>query len=127
MKILYNQSMSNQQRPPNDHVEDTCPIARTARLVGDVWTILIVRDLMTGCQRFGQLEDSLGAISPKTLSQRLKALEAAGLVSRHVYPEVPPHVEYRLTEKGRALIPVIEAMRTFGEQYEPDAPTPDVG
>jgi DNA-binding HxlR family transcriptional regulator len=97
-----------------------CPIARTAELVGDTWTILIVRDLMGGARRFGQLQDSLGNVSPKTLSGRLKGLEHAGLITRHAFAEIPPRVEYTLTEKGHALSAIIEAMRLFGEQYLPD-------
>lgn len=98
------------------HVD--CPIERTARLIGDVWTLLIVRDLIDGCKRFSELEESLGRISPKTLSQRLKMLEAAQIVTRHAHLEIPPRVEYGLTEKGQALGSIIEAMRTFGEQYD---------
>lgn len=95
----------------------SCPIARTAELVGDTWTILIVRDLMNGARRFGQLQDSLGSVSPKTLSQRLKLLESAHILTRQAYAEIPPRVEYALTEKGRALGAIIEAMREFGEKH----------
>ncbi len=94
-----------------------CPVALTAKLVGDTWTILIVRDLMSGAKRFGQLQTSLGHVSPKTLSHRLKNLEAADIISRQAFPEIPPRVEYTLTEKGRALSDVIEAMGAFGDQY----------
>lgn len=94
-----------------------CPIARTAALVGDMWTILIVRDLMHGPRRFGQLQESLGNVSPKTLSQRLKMLEHANILTRHAFAEIPPRVEYTLTEKGGALSHIIEAMREFGEEY----------
>lgn len=106
------------------HTPDRCPIARTAALVGDTWTLLIVRDLMSGCKRFGELAESLHGISPRTLSQRLKRLETAGVITRRAFAEIPPRVEYALTEKGRALIPIIEAMRTFGERYGDD---PDAG
>lgn len=99
----------------NELYQLPCPIARTAYLVGDVWTLLIVRDLMAGSKRFGQLQESLGSVSPKTLSQRLKLLETAGLLTRHAYAEIPPRVEYSLTEKGRALSDIIEAMKHFGE------------
>jgi DNA-binding HxlR family transcriptional regulator len=99
---------------------DNCPIAQTARLIGDTWTLLIVRDLMRGCKRFGELEESLGRISPKTLSGRLKKLEAACVITRRAYAEIPPRVEYTLTAKGRALIPIMEAMQAFGEQFELD-------
>lgn len=104
-----------------DHSD--CPIARTARLVGDPWTLLIVRDLLSGPKRFGQLRESLGGISPKTLSQRLKMLEAADLITREQYKEIPPRVEYDLTEKGRALSDIIQAMFEFGERYLIDAPS----
>ena len=98
-----------------EHVD--CPIAKTARLVGDTWTLLIVRDLLKGPKRFGELQESLGNISPKTLSQRLKMLEAADLINRHAYAEIPPRVEYDLTEKGHALSEIIQAMSDFGERY----------
>jgi DNA-binding HxlR family transcriptional regulator len=94
-----------------------CPITRTAQLVGDLWAILIVRDLMSGTKRFGQLQESLGNISPKTLSHRLKLLESADIITRHAFAEIPPRVEYGLTEKGQALYSIVEAMRDFGEQY----------
>ncbi len=103
------------------HVPDHCPIARTARLIGDTWTLLIVRDLMRGHRRFGELEESLSGISPKTLSQRLRMLEAAGVITRQAFAEIPPRVEYALTEKGQALIPIIEAMEAFGERFPEDA------
>lgn len=96
-----------------------CPIARTAELVGDTWTILIVRDLMGGAKRFGQLQESLGHVSPKTLTQRLKRLESAGIITRQAFAEIPPRVEYRLTAKGTALHDIIEAMRGFGELHLP--------
>jgi len=100
--------------------EANCPIAKTARLVGDTWTLLIVRDLLSGPKRFGQLQDSLGSISPKTLSQRLKMLEHAKLINRHAYAEIPPRVEYDLTEKGEALSDIIQALFDFGERYLSD-------
>ncbi len=102
------------------HISDHCPIARTAALIGDAWTLLIVRDLMRGHKRFGELEESLSGISPKTLSQRLKMLEAAGVITRQAFAEIPPRVEYALTEKGEALIPHIEAMQAFGERFADD-------
>lgn len=109
--IDWNHDMST------SHSKNECPIARTAELVGDTWTILIVRDLMSGARRFGQLQESLGSVSPKTLSQRLKLLESAQILTRHAYAEIPPRVEYSLTEKGRALVTIIEAMREFGEKH----------
>ncbi len=102
---------------------DECPIARAAALVGDLWVLLIIRDLMDGAKRFKNLQESLGSISPKTLSQRLKMLEETGLLNREAFAEIPPRVEYSLTEKGLALADVIEAMRRYGEQHLP-APVP---
>ena len=97
-----------------------CPVAQTARIIGNRWTPLIVRDLADGCRRFSQLERSLGGISPKTLSERLKRMEECGVVARHCFAEVPPRVEYSLTDKGHALLPVIESMRTFGTEWLAD-------
>jgi DNA-binding HxlR family transcriptional regulator len=91
-----------------------CPIERTAALIGDRWSPLIVRDLAPGCRRFSELQRSLGGISPKTLSDRLRRLEDAGIVTRACFAEKPPRVEYRLTDKGHALLAVIESMRDFG-------------
>lgn len=94
-----------------------CPIERTAQIISRKWTLLIIRDLATGTKRFTELERSLRGISPKTLSERLRELEAQGVVERRTYPEVPVRVEYSLTDKGRALIPVIDCMRAYGERW----------
>jgi len=104
--------------PPAKEVR--CPIARTAILIGDRWTPLIVRDLEPGCRRFSELQRSLDGISPKTLSDRLRRLEEAEVISRTCFAEVPPRVEYRLTGKGHALLSVLESMRTFGEEWLAD-------
>ena len=96
---------------------DTCPVCRTADIVCAKWTMLVIRDLASGRTRFCELERSLAGISPRTLSLRLRALEEEGIVARQTYPEVPPRVEYALTDKGRALLPLIEDMRAFGEQW----------
>jgi DNA-binding HxlR family transcriptional regulator len=96
-----------------------CPVARTAQIIGNKWTPLIVRDLADGQRRFSELERSLEGISPKTLSERLKRLEEAAVIDRHCFAEVPPRVEYSLTEKGFALLPVIESMRKFGNTWLP--------
>jgi DNA-binding HxlR family transcriptional regulator len=95
-------------------VSACCPIERTAALIGDRWTPLIVRDLAPGCRRFSELQRSLGGISPKTLSDRLRRLEEAGVITRACFAEMPPRVEYRLTDKGLALLGIIENMREFG-------------
>jgi DNA-binding HxlR family transcriptional regulator len=97
--------------------DPTCPVCRTADIVCGKWTLLLVRDLAEGCTRFCELERSLTGISPRTLSLRLRALEEEGIVERHTYPEVPPRVEYALTEKGRALLPIIEDMRAYGRRW----------
>lgn len=99
-----------------------CPVARTAEIIGNKWTPLIVRDLARGERRFSELERSLVGISPKTLSERLKRLEEAGVVTRDCFAEVPPRVEYALTAKGFALLPVIESMRAFGRSWLGDEP-----
>jgi DNA-binding HxlR family transcriptional regulator len=97
--------------------DPTCPVCRTADIVCGKWTLLLVRDLAEGRSRFCELERSLNGISPRTLSLRLRALEEEGIVERQTYAEVPPRVEYSLTTKGRALIPIIEGMRTYGERW----------
>jgi DNA-binding HxlR family transcriptional regulator len=96
---------------------EQCPVGRVAHLVGDKWVLLIIRDLITSRKRFGELQKSLGSISPRTLSARLSVLEEVGLVEREAYPEIPPRVEYSLTEKGRALLPLITLMRDYGEKW----------
>jgi DNA-binding HxlR family transcriptional regulator len=96
---------------------DTCPVCRTADIVCGKWTLLVIRDLAEGRSRFCELERSLHGISPRTLSLRLRALEEAGIVERQTFPEVPPRVEYALTAKGRALVPLIEDMRAYGLKW----------
>ncbi|MBV9002132.1 MAG: helix-turn-helix transcriptional regulator [Solirubrobacterales bacterium] len=96
---------------------ETCPVCRTAEIVCGKWTLLVIRDLAEGRSRFCELERSLQGISPRTLSLRLRALEEEGIVERQTFPEVPPRVEYALTVKGRALVPLIEDMRAYGLQW----------
>src|SRR5438477_11483654 len=98
-------------------VNETCPVCRTADIICGKWTLLLIRDLSEGMSRFCELERSLAGISPRTLSLRLRALEQEGIVERNTYPEVPPRVEYALTEKGRALLPLIEDLRSFGREW----------
>src|SRR6476619_4979058 len=97
--------------------QDTCPVCATAEVVCGKWTLLVIRDLAEGRSRFCELERSLQGISPRTLSLRLRALEEEGIVERQTFPEVPPRVEYALTEKGMALVPLIESMRTYGTEW----------
>jgi DNA-binding HxlR family transcriptional regulator len=95
----------------------TCPVCKTAEVVCGKWTLLLIRDLAAGSARFCELERSLEGISPRTLSLRLRALEEEGIVERHTYPEVPPRVEYALTPKGKALVPLVEDMRAYGMRW----------
>jgi DNA-binding HxlR family transcriptional regulator len=97
--------------------ENPCPVGCCAEIISGKWTLLLIRDLAEGSQRFCELERSLDGISPRTLSLRLRALEENGIVERRTYPEVPPRVEYALTDKGRALVPLIEDMRAYGRQW----------
>ena len=108
-------TVTHTARDQRDQV--VCPVARTAEIVSGKWTLLIIRDLTTGTQRFSELERSLEGISPKTLSERLSALEREGMLSRRTFAEVPPRVEYSLTEKGQALVTLIGAMREYGQRW----------
>ena len=102
--------------------DSPCPVGCCAELVSGKWTLLVIRDLADSSRRFCELERSLQGISPRTLSLRLRALEDCGIVVRHTYPEVPPRVEYVLTEKGRALVPLIEEMRSYGRRWLVETP-----
>ena len=95
-----------------------CPVATTLTLIGNTWEVLILRDLLGGTRRFGELKRSVGDVSQKVLTSKLREMEASGLVTRTVYAEVPPRVEYSLTEEGRSLKPVIDAMYAWGEGYK---------
>jgi DNA-binding HxlR family transcriptional regulator len=97
--------------------DPSCPVCATADIICGKWTILVIRDLAEGRSRFCELERSLAGISPRTLSLRLRGLEEQGIVDRHTYPEVPPRVEYSLTRKGRALVPLIDDMRAYGRDW----------
>ena len=95
-----------------------CPVETTLTLIGDKWKVLILRDLMDGTKRFGELKRSLAGVSQKVLTAQLRDMENAGIINRKVYPEVPPKVEYSLTELGESLRPVIDVMRNWGEEYK---------
>ena len=97
-------------------IQEPCPVEAIAEIIGRKWVSLILRDLAKGVQRFGELQHSL-AISPRVLSSRLQELEDEGLIRREVFAEVPPRVEYTLTEKGRLLIPLIDEMRRVGKDF----------
>lgn len=95
-----------------------CPVETTLTLIGDKWKVLILRDLMPGTKRFGELKKSVGNVSQKVLTAQLRAMEESGLVHREVYAEVPPRVEYSLTELGKSLKPILDSMWNWGEEYK---------
>lgn len=95
-----------------------CPVATTLSLIGNRWSPLIVRELLSGTKRFGQLQRALGGVSQKVLTSNLRSMEESGLLTRTVYPEVPPRVEYALTEVGFSLEPVIDSMWNWGRAYQ---------
>jgi DNA-binding HxlR family transcriptional regulator len=108
-----------------EHIAEVCPppggqafcgVAAAAELLGDAWTLLLVRDLAHGPRRFKELEASTG-ISPRVLTDRLRALVERGVMTRRMYAEIPPRVEYALTEKGRDALPIIDALRAYGERW----------
>jgi len=99
------------------HESTSCAVAACAEIIGAKWTALLVHDLSEGPRRFTELEHSCAGISPRTLSERLRALEDEDLVLRRSYAESPPRVEYELTEKGESLLPIIDAMRRFGHEW----------
>ena len=95
-----------------------CPVEYTASLLGNKWKPLILRELLSGTKRYNQLTRNVVGISPKVLTENLRELEEDGVISRKVYPEVPPKVEYSLKEKGKDLQNIIEAMKSYGEKYQ---------
>ena len=95
-----------------------CPVETTLTLISNKWKVLILRDLMPGTKRFGELKKTVGNVSQKVLTAQLREMEQSGLLIRTVYPEVPPRVEYTLTELGRSLKPVLNAMWNWGEEYQ---------
>jgi DNA-binding HxlR family transcriptional regulator len=101
----------------SDAAGAACPVLATAQIVSGKWTLLMLRDLAEGPRRFSQLQRSLAGISPRTLSIRLRALEDEGIVERREFAEMPPRVEYRLTPKGAALAPIVDAMRDYGSRW----------
>lgn len=103
--------MEKQQLP-------ACPVETTLTLISDKWKVLILRDLLPSTKRFGELKKSIGHVSQKVLTAQLRQMEQSGLLTRTVYPEVPPRVEYSLTELGYSLKPILDAMSTWGENYK---------
>lgn len=104
--------MQNEKKLP------ACPVETTLMLIGDKWKVLILRDLLPGTKRFGELKKSIGTVSQKVLTAQLRDMEGKGLVHREVYAEVPPRVEYSLTELGKSLKPILDSMSTWGEEYK---------
>ena len=98
-----------------------CPVETTLTLISDKWKVLILRDLRPGTKRFGELKKSIGTVTQKVLTAQLRQMEASGLLTRTVYAEVPPRVEYTLTDLGRSLRPVLDAMEAWGKAYQENA------
>ena len=95
-----------------------CPVETTLTLISDKWKVLIIRDLLPGTKRFGELKKSIGSVSQKVLTSQLRQMEESGLLTRTVYPEVPPRVEYTLTELGQSLRPVLDVLWNWGNNYK---------
>ena len=95
-----------------------CPVETTLMLISDRWKVLIIRNLLSGTKRFGELKRSVGSISQKVLTANLRSMEESGLLTRKVFPEVPPRVEYTLTETGYSLKPILDSMVAWGEAYK---------
>ena len=115
--------MNIDHEPQTTEPSEICasqPLGRALRLLGDVWTLMIVYTLLNGTKRFGELLEAMDNVSPKTVSQRLKMLEELGFVQRHAFAEIPPRVEYTLTDKGLALVDTMEAIKLFAQQYLSD-------
>ena len=110
----HNESTS-QSTAPN---LPACPVETTLTLISDKWKVLILRDLLTGTKRFGELRKSIGTVSHKVITSQLRQMEESGLLTRKVYAEVPPRVEYTLTELGYSLKPIMDAMWAWGENYK---------
>lgn len=104
-----------------DKTLPACPVETTLSLISDRWKVLIIRDLLEGTKRFGELRKSVGDVSQKVLTANLRSMEQDGLLTRRVYAEVPPRVEYTLTETGMSLRPVLDAMQSWGEAYKKSA------
>ena len=105
-------SMNQEKKIPD------CPVEMTLQLIGDKWKVLIIRDLLTGTKRFSELMRSVSGITQKVLTSHLRNMEVDGLLTRKVYPEVPPKVEYTLTETGYSLKPILDSMVTWGTNYK---------
>ena len=106
------------EKNPRQREWPACPVETTLSLIGDKWKVLILRELLGGTRRFGELQRGIGRVSQKVLTTQLRAMEADGLVHREAFAEVPPRVEYSLTPLGKSLAPVIEALRVWGEGFK---------
>ena len=117
---LYSILETNRQEDTMMEVKTlpACPVETTLTLISDKWKVLIIRDLLPGTKRFGELKKSIGSVSQKVLTSQLRQMEESGLLIRTVFPEVPPRVEYTLTELGQSLKPVLDAMWNWGEEYK---------
>ena len=115
MNCIINTAVTRAKTPQHLRI---CPVETTLMLISDRWKVLIIRDLLTGTKRFSELKKSVGKISQKVLTSNLRSMEESGLVSRKVYPEVPPRVEYSLTKTGWSLKPILDAMVEWGTEYK---------
>ena len=120
MKSIYEEAGGIERSDTMQQAKElpACPVETTLTLIGDKWKVLILRDLLPGTKRFGELKKSIGSVSQKVLTAQLRDMEANGLVHREVFAEVPPRVEYSLTELGQSLKPILEAMQNWGEAYK---------
>ncbi len=108
--------MNNQPKMKSN--PSKCPIEKTMNVIGGKWTFLILRELFTGPKRFGEIQKSLERVSPRTLSLHLKELNDEEIITRKIYSEIPPHVEYSLTDKGKTMRPIFEAMKEWGNTWD---------
>ena len=121
-RMRYNKTYYSDETREDTAMENkilpACPVETTLTLISDKWKVLILRDLLPGTKRFGELKKSVGNVSQKVLTSQLRQMEDSGLLTRTVYPEVPPRVEYNLTELGYSLKPVLDAMELWGAEYK---------
>ena len=117
-------TMSGEWNDGTEKELPACPVETTLMLISDKWKVLILRDLLAGTKRFGELKKSIGHVSQKVLTTQLRQMEQSGLLTRTVYAEVPPRVEYTLTQRGYSLKPILDAMWNWGTEYKPRAAEP---
>ena len=117
LHICYTVAIMLRTKKQVKSICNECPLAKTANIIGDTFTLLIIRDLLDGAKRFGEIEKSLNGVSSRTVTNKLKFLEEKGLVARAEFSEKPPRVEYSLTNKGKSLNYIIDSMRSYGTKF----------